>query len=239
MRALLAGQLEEAETLAMSALSVGSRGEGVTSPQYYAIQLMGVRREQDRMAELEAAARQVVEANPGRPAWRAALAMLLHHGGQLEEAEDQFDLMAAHDFADIPRDGDWMTAVTLISDVAVALGDAGRAALLYELLLPYAEQNVVIGLAAVCLGSVSRYLGRLAVTMEREDEARGHFERALAANAVLRAPVELAHTQLDYAGVLRSGRRAQELIKAASRTAAELGLPTVARRAAELQPHRA
>jgi tetratricopeptide (TPR) repeat protein len=238
MRALLAGQLEEAERLATSALGVGSRGEGVTSPQYYAIQLLGVRREQDRMAELEAAARQVVETNPGRPAWRAALAMLLRQGGQLEEAHDQLDLMAAHDFTDIPRDGDWMAATVLIGEVAVALGDAERAALLYELLLPYAEQIVVIGLATVCLGSVARYLGRLAATMEREDEARRHFERALTANAALRAPVELAHTQLDYAGVLGPGRRAQELIRAASRTAEELNLPAVAHRVAELEQRR-
>jgi tetratricopeptide (TPR) repeat protein len=202
----------------------------VTAPQYYAIQLLAVRREQDRMVELEGAARQVVEANPARPAWRAALALLLRQGGQAEEAGDQFDLLAARDFADIPRDGDWMTAIVLISEVAVAFGDGARAALLFELLAPYAEQNVVIGLAAVCMGSAARYLGRLAVVMGREREARQLFEQALAANAALRAPVELAHAQLDYAGVLGSGRRAQELIRAAARTATELNLPAVAHR---------
>jgi DNA-binding SARP family transcriptional activator len=235
MRALLAGDLGLAERLTTSALPAGSPGEGVTAPQYHAIQMLAVRREQDRMAELEGPARQVVEANPSRATWRAALAMLLPESGQLEEAGDQLDLLAAHDFADIPRDGDWMTAIVLISEVAVGLDDAKRAAVLYELLLPYAEQNLVIGLAAVCLGSVARYLGRLAVTMGREHEAGPHFEHALAANAALRAPVELAHTQIDYAGVLAPGRRAQELIRAASRTAAELELPALARRLAELE----
>ena len=42
---------------------------------------------------------------------------------------------------------------------------------LYELLAPYRDGNVVIGLAAACLGSAARYLGRLAATIGRADEA--------------------------------------------------------------------
>jgi tetratricopeptide (TPR) repeat protein len=235
MRALLAGDLGQAEELASRAVSVGAPGETVTAPQYHAIQLLAIRREQDRMAELEPVARGVVADNPDRPAWRAGLAMLLRQDGRIEEAQEQLDIIAASKFEDIPRDGDWMTAVALISEVATALDDAERAAVLYEMLLPYAEQHVVVGLAAVCLGSVSRYLGGLAVTTGSQQEAAAHFEHALNANARLRAPVELAHTQLDYAGILGDKGRAEELIQAASRTAAELGLPAVAHRAAGLR----
>ena len=92
----------------------------------------------------------------------------------------------------------------------------------------------MIGLAAVCLGSAASFLGRLAATMGRSDEARRHFERALEANAALRAPACLARTQVDYARALGPGPRADELVAAAGRAASELGLGAVARKIAEL-----
>ena len=127
-----------------------------------------------------------------------------------------------------------MIAMMLLSDVCADVGDGERAALLYAKLEPYAESNVVIGLAAVCLGSAARFLGKLAATMGRTVEAERHFERALEANAALGAPACLAHTQVDYARALGPGPRATELLAAAARTAAELGLGAVARKVAEL-----
>jgi hypothetical protein len=62
-----------------------------------------------------------------------------------------------------------------------------------------------------------------------------HRRRALARNAALKAPVQIAHTQVDYARLLGPGREARGLIEAAARTAEELGLPSVARRVAELR----
>ncbi len=235
MRALLAGELETAVALAGEALEAGSPVESVTAPQYYAIQLLATRREQLRMGELEDAARRFVEANPDRPAWRAALAVLLCEDGRLDAARAEHELLAASGYADVPRDGDWMTAITLLSDVCVAVGDSARARLLYEQLSPYAGTNVVIGLAAVCYGSTDRYLARLAATLGDDAVARAHFERALDANRRLTAPVCLAHTQLDYAGVLGpASRQGRELIGAALEAAQRLNLPLVARRAQEL-----
>ena len=46
------------------ALAAGAPAEGVTAAQYYAIQLLAVRREQARIGELEPAARQMVASNP-------------------------------------------------------------------------------------------------------------------------------------------------------------------------------
>jgi tetratricopeptide (TPR) repeat protein len=236
MRALLTGSLERAEVFASEALEAGASAEAVTAPQYYAIQLLALRREQDRMSELEAPARQMVESQPDRPAWRAALSALLADCGRFDEAREELDALATHRFEDIPRDGDWITAVTLASEAAVAVGDAERAGLLYELLLPYADHNVVIGLAAVCLGSASRHLGKLAFVAGRAEEAHRHLEQALRGNRDVKAPVALAHTQLDYAWALgASGKRATELIDAAAQTAHQLGLPALSRRAAELR----
>ena len=235
MRALLEGRLEQADRLAAEALAIGSHAETVTAPQYYAIQLLGIRQEQGRMGELEVPARELVASNPHRPAWRAALAALLADGDRSEEAQREVDALAAQGFEDIPQDGDWLIAMTLLADCCAELKDETRATQLYELLLPYRDVNVVIGLAAVCMGSAARYLGRLAVAMGRNQEAAEHFERALVANAALKAPVFLAHTQIDFGAALGRGPRANKLIDDAARTAKRLALPRVSRRLAQLQ----
>ncbi len=240
MRALLTGSLDRADQFAAKALAAGGPAEAVTATQYYAIQLLAIRREQGRMGELEHAARRLVADNPSRPAWRAALANLLCEEGRLPEAEEEFERLAAKDFEDVPRDLDWIIAMTLLSDVCADLGDARRAALLYAMLEPYAEVNVVIGFAAVCLGSAASFLGKLAATMGQPELAAEHFERALAANAELLAPGCLARTQVDYARAILSlteapDPRADELLEAAALAAAERGFGAVARRAERLR----
>ena len=237
MRALLAGALDRADQLAAEALAAGAPAEAVTATQYYSIQVLAIRRDQGRMGELEQAARQLVADNPGRPAWRAGLASLLCEEGRLEEAREEFERLASAGFEDVPRDLDWMIAMILLSEVCADLGDRERAATLYRRLEPYADVNVVIGLAAACLGSAASFLGKLAATMGREDLAALHFERALSANAELRAPACLARTQIDYARAIGdvTDPRACELLAAAAKTASELGLGAVSRKVAALQ----
>jgi DNA-binding SARP family transcriptional activator/tetratricopeptide (TPR) repeat protein len=235
MRALLYGRLEQADELASEALAAGAHAEAITAPQYYAIQLLAIRREQARIAELEEPARQLVSGNPARPAWRASLVTLLCDTDRLEEARAEFEHVVAADFKDIPQDGDWLITMTLLAESCAELRDRRRAAQLHELLLPYREVNVVVGLAVVCLGSAARYLGRLAITMGDREEAIGHFDRALEANAALNAPVQVAHTQLDYAEALGQGPDADDLTDQAAQTAQELDLPALARRAGALR----
>jgi DNA-binding SARP family transcriptional activator/tetratricopeptide (TPR) repeat protein len=238
MRALLAGSLGRADQLAAEALAAGAPAEAVTATQYYSIQLLAIRREQGRMGELEPAARRLVADNPGRPAWRAGLANLLCEEGRLPEAQAEFEQLAARDFEDVPRDLDWMIAMTLLSDVCADLGDARRAELLYAKLEPYSAVNVVVGFAAVCLGSAAGFLGKLAATMGRYEVAAQHFEHALAANRELRAPACLARAQIDYVRAMRladsDDPRAEELLAQAARTAQDLGLGAVSRKVAAL-----
>ncbi len=234
MRALLDGRLDEADALAREALAAGAHGETVTAPQYYAGQLLAIRREQARMAELEAPVREMVAGNPHRPAWRAALMTLLWETGRLEEAREEFEALSAHDYADIPEDGDWLTAITLLAEGAVALADRARALRLHEMLLPYRAGNVVIGLAAICLGAAARFLGGLAATVGNPAEAAEHYRLAIEGNTALKTPVYLAHTQLDYAALLAPGPQATELIEAAARTAERLQLPKLQQRIAQL-----
>jgi hypothetical protein len=120
--------------------------------------------------------------------------------------------------------------MTYLADICTFLGDRARADMLYQILLPFAGRNVVISNAAVCCGALSRYLGALATTLERWDDAVHHFEDALAMNARMDARPWLAHTQEQYAGMLlarnQSGDRdkAAALLDAALITARELGM---------------
>jgi hypothetical protein len=207
----------------------------VTAPQYYAVQLLAIRREQDRMGELEAPLRDLVIENPTRTAWRAGMATLLNRTGRDAQAQAEFDVLGADGFERVRRDGDWMVAMALSADLATRLDDPGHAAPLYDLLLPFAATNVVIGLGAVCLGSTSRYLGGLALTLGHRDAALNHLRHAVQANTELGATLELAHTQLDLARALGDGSEARQLIEQAEAIAAQRGLPAVARLAAELR----
>jgi tetratricopeptide (TPR) repeat protein len=233
MRALLAGRPDEADSLAARALGIGARAEAVTARQWYAIQLIAIRRDQGRMGELEGAVRQMVEQYPNPRGYQTALALLLAETGRLDDARAEVSSVAVNE---IPEDGDWLTTMVMLADVAAELRDAARAEQLYELLLPYAEVNVVIALGVVCDGAAARYLGRLAAATGRREEAKRHFEYALKRNAELGAPVCLARTQLDYAHTLGASRsaRARELIASASSTARRLGLEPLARRAAAM-----
>lgn len=235
MCALLDGSLQRAEELAAEALAAGAPAEGVTAGQYYAAQLLGIRREQGRMGELEQAARQMVSSNPARPAWRAAYATMLLESDRPAEARTEFEALAALDFEDVPRDGDWLATMSLLSDVAVGLDDKARAALMYDVMRSCAGATVVAGIGALCLGSAARSVGNLAATIGRGAEAAKYFEQALEANHRLRAPAMVAHTQLDYAATIGRGRHAQRLVDEAADMAERLGLGSVARRCARLQ----
>jgi tetratricopeptide (TPR) repeat protein len=235
MRALLGGELERAEELASDALAAGVPAEPGTAREFYAGQIFVIRREQGRVRELEVGIRQLIERNATRPVWRAALATVLWEVGAVSEARAHIEALARDSFSGIPRNGDWLTAMALIADVSLGTGDAGTAGGVYEQLLPYADANVVVGLGAVCLGSVATYLGKLAAALGRELQAAEHFERALAAHTALRAPLHLARTQLEYARALQDPSRRRELIESVQRTAASLGLEKLAREAAQLR----
>jgi tetratricopeptide (TPR) repeat protein len=233
MTALLNGSLQLAEEAAAEALAAGAPAEDVTAPQYHSIQLLGIRREQGRSAELEDRVREIALATPTRRGWRVELALIRWEAGRVAEARAEFEQLS-DELGDVPPDGEWMPIMAALAQLCSHLGDQERASTLYGLLLPYDGANVVRGMGGLCLGPVARLLGRLATVMGRHRDARRHFDSALDSAAALRAPVLLGHTQLDYAEALQSGARAARLIRDAAASAEELDLPLVARRAAQL-----
>jgi hypothetical protein len=163
---------------------------------------------------------------------------VLAESGRLDEARVQLDVLAAHEFTDMPRNAFWMVAMTRMADTSAALGDTRRSRILYDLLTPYSERCVEASLGAACVGSVQHQLGRLAATMQRWDDAVRHFEAALAADGRLGAPHLIAHTQRVYAdsllarGTTSDLNQARDLLTGAAATYHQLGMASFAAQAA-------
>ncbi len=230
MRALMRGRFEDSERLAQQAFTIGQQLQTETAAGVLGLQMFALRREQGRLRELEAAVRFFVQQQTAAAVSRPSLALIYSELGRTADARAEFENLAQHDFADLPRDTVWMGTMSYLADVCTFLGDRARAETLYRILLPFAGRNVVIGTCAACYGALSRYLGALATTLERWDEAAQHFDDALAMNERMEARPWLAHTQYQYARMLLArdqagdADKATALLKAALATARELGM---------------
>ena len=110
------------------------------------------------------------------------------------------------------------------------LDDRRRAHTIHALLTPFAQLNAVAA-GEICLGSVARYVGRLATVLDLREEAETQFDTALEMNSRMGARPWLAATQTDYAELLLrraapgDRERAQMFLDEAGRTFEELGMP--------------
>ena len=135
--------------------------------------------------------------------------------GREDEARAEYGALAQAGFDSLPRDAQWLIAMTLLAEACGRLGDAPRAPELYALLAPYAGRNVVVGRAATCNGSASRLLGVLAAVSGEWQRAERHFADALAMHVAMGARPFVARTRLAWAEMeLARGdvARARELL---------------------------
>ena len=232
MLALFSGRLQDAERLMEQTGEVGSRAQGLDATFYYVmnLQALALRREQGRLAEIEAQFERFVGDYPNF-IFRSALTSLYCDLGREDEARAELDRLAADDFSNLEVGTEWLLGAGLLAEVCASLGAQDHAVPLYEALLPYADHTVYSHIESA-RGSASRCLGLLAATMARWAEAGRHFERALEANARMGARPWVAHTQHDYARMrIRRGapadeRRAFDLLQAARAGYEELGMTT-------------
>lgn len=241
MRALLGARFEAAERLAQDALALGQRLDQDDAVFAFGIQIALLRFEQGRHEEIIESINGFVERYPSLPTLRCALAQLNRELARPDEEREEFERLAADDFAHVPRDDGWIIGLGMLGQVCASLGDGRRAAVLYQLLQPYAARCIVMGSGVVCFGSAARYLGLLAATMGRRRESSEHFEHALALHDEMGAPSWYASTQCDYAAMILDGRTqgsrksALRLLEESGRTANELGMRWLARRVECLQ----
>ena len=233
-RALMRGQLEDSERLATQALEAsGGSADGVT---IFGVQLMAVRSEQGRLHELVDLIAQGVRDNPALPVLKAAHAESLASAGSHADARELLEEAAADGFASIPLDLSWSAAVAMWSEVAFHVGATGAAPALYRLLLPHAQ--TIIWTGATIRGPAVRHLGRLALMLERYEEAEAHLSAAAAEHERIGAPVWQADTDrlLGLTLVRRPGAdvdRGRQLLERAAETAREYDAALIERGARE------
>jgi tetratricopeptide (TPR) repeat protein len=149
--------------------------------------------------------------------------------GSTTEARAEFDALAVDGFSAVPFDEEWEVSLCFLAEAAARLGEGDHAATLHEFLLPYFDR-IAVGYPEISLGPVSRFLGLLASTAGRFDEAASHFEVALTTAERIDARPSLARTQDDYAHMLlRRGapgdaEKTQSLLASARATYHDLGM---------------
>ena len=182
MRAMLDGRFDDAHVMIERARDMGeAAGDPAVEPTYW-VQRYWLGCEQGRRDELDALVEpcaRFARLYKHVPAWRAALALLHARRVDPAAARREYEDLAAGDFVTIPRDFVWLNAVTYLAETCAFLGDAGRATVLYALLLPYAGRLVLIDRALACRGSVERFLGLLAATTGDGETASRHLDAAV------------------------------------------------------------
>ncbi|MBX3026368.1 AAA family ATPase [bacterium] len=231
MRALLEGDFAAAEGHAGTALEAINRAALADAQLIYGTQLLAIRTEQGRLAELEAGMQAFVAQYPAVEIWRYVDAYLQAELERPEAARAALVRVLDPRQPALPEGYLRLAACSYLAEACAAVGDQARAAALYDLLLPYAGRAVVVGFGVICRGAVDRYLGLLAATVGRGDAAAAHFEAALAIDARLRAAPCEARTRYAYAQMLlaRPGDAAAHakgtaLLAAAGAIAARLGM---------------
>jgi DNA-binding CsgD family transcriptional regulator len=231
-QSLTDGRYDEALARAQEAFEVGQRTAINAVAGSYSLQMFTVTRDRGQLAALRPVLEKFVKES-NSPAWEPGLALLYAELGMGAEAREAFERVASNGFSTIPHDTLWPGAMAYLAEVSVFLQDEERAARIYELLLPYARCGIILGGAAVCVGSGARFLGLLSSLQRRWAEAEAHFEEALSFNEKLGARPALVRTRHDFAAMLLKRRRgddvdrAAELAERALRDARQMGMGAV------------
>jgi len=163
------------------------------------------------------------------PYTRASFARHAAEAGEHELARGQ--LSALGDPLGFPRDAHYLHLLANLAACASCLGDKPRCEQLHALLAPYAGLNTPSQMGYY-MGSVSYFLGLLAVALGRTRAAAEDLERAFAHNQAMGYRAGVARTLLAQARLaLASGKEtsAQELFAAARDTARALGMGALLR----------
>lgn len=221
MVAIFRGNLDGGESLAQKALELGRQAEGQNLIAAFGGQLLVVRWQQGRLPELRPLIEASLRNEPNVPLWAAVLAFIEVESGNRSAAAPLLDRLAQDRFAALGREDSGLVVLILASLVCHRLGDGIRAEQLFELLEPYEGRNIVVSEGVASVGAASGYLGMLAATARRFDEAERLLRDAIDMNSRMGGRPWLARAQFELARVLltrrKSGDRrdASELIRTA------------------------
>ncbi len=195
------GRFADAERLNAESYEIGLRVRGSVGELAAVTQLLTIRLQQGRVAELESSVRAIAAANPGMVGMRGVLALMHVQNGREQECRAELEEVLARGLAGMPFDNVHVVTLALLGEAAAELGDAGHARKLYEWLLPY-EGRWVVSPNSAALWPVSRSLARLATVTGAYGAARGHLLRAREQADGAGARPSLALLALDEARLL-------------------------------------
>jgi hypothetical protein len=237
-RALMRGEFAQAETRINELMRQAQRRQDAALITSFGSLLLMLRGEQGRLDEVEGPLKGSVARFPAMTAARCSLALFYVRTGRESEARAELEVLARDGFARISRDWNWLGSLAICAEVCATLADVPRATTLYKLLSGFANRNVTIGWGDICYGSVSRYLGLLASTTRRFDDAERHFEDAIRFELKMVAEPFAARTRVCYAAMLiergagADHERARTFLGTAIDTATKLKMAGLARQAA-------
>jgi tetratricopeptide (TPR) repeat protein len=231
MRALLSGDLAESERLTQAAFEKNVTSNESAAWMAFGAQLFHIRREQGRLDEIEAVARQALVTQPHVGAtWRIALATIFVESGRLDEARTIVDALIGDDLAVL--DNGLLRPIELrelAEQVAVLEHRAGAAALERHL-DEFVGEVLLLGTGHLCSGPTAFARGLVDRTLGRTDRAIDELAHAVevadslgARPHATRARWWLAQTLLARAGP-GDADRAREVLGTAASSATPLGL---------------
>ncbi len=159
-RAAILGRFDDAQRLAAAAYTSGMKWHEAAAQQFSAahalsLALLSGEPLDGFVAFMGEAIAQHLEV----PGLGSFLAYIYAELGREAPARREFNQLAAADFADSPRDAGFIPTLGVLSATCTFLGDAARAAILYELLKPYAARAAVLNNIG-CILSMRRTLPR-------------------------------------------------------------------------------
>ena len=237
--ALIDGRIDESDRLARRALEIGRIRPDSTSRQLYEVQIVLVRREQGRLAEIQPLGQRSARSR-AIPYIRAMLAQYYCETGRRKEAQEEFEELARDNFCSVPPDFRWFGAMACLAECCTYLDDRDRAEILFRMLEPYESRNAAVGVYGYH-GPFSYHLAMLATAMKDYKEAEKYFRGAIQRCLRGGGRLWLARTRTEYAamliarGDLNDREKATELLDMATLDADRLGLKAVCDRATSVK----
>ena len=211
-RCVISGPADEAERLAYAALDIGRQTGQPDSTMWFLGQVIAARFLQGRLDKGEPHLPDLIpivgsslpvgpEITPSTsmPLLVAAgMSLILSEVGRLDDARRHFEFAMSTGLDDLPPNYLALVIPVYASVACARLGDTRRAQRLHEILEPESDRLVTTG--AAWFGATTHYLGLLAATLGRLDEADARFDAAERTYAALRAEPWLARLHNDRVG---------------------------------------
>jgi DNA-binding SARP family transcriptional activator/tetratricopeptide (TPR) repeat protein len=230
--AILAGRWDEGRALTGEAEARGRRAADPNAPLHTRIQQEFWLTTQFRVSEVDPDwSLQQADSAPTPEPWLAAVAYFDARSGRHDSARELLERLTA---AGVSMDVNWLQAC-LLADAAAELDHPTAAANLHKRLEPYADLFAVIARGAGCYCSTELWLGRLAATLGRLDEAEARLRRAVAINDAAGSSSYAAVSMLRLGGVLAErgdGPAARDVLSETIARAEALAMPALAAAAA-------